>query len=155
MLFGEDPHAERADELKNDGGRHVLHTIHQPQREPPERRARDHAASHREQEGRGNRGDGEAVRRDGSNGQAVDQEGARVVQQAFAFEDRQDAMRRSQLAEHGRCGDGIGRSDHGAERNRRRPWHRRHERADDDGDGGGCESDREYDQARRPAPSCP
>ena len=30
-LLGEDPHAERADELENDGGRHVLHTIHHPQ----------------------------------------------------------------------------------------------------------------------------
>ena len=116
--------------------------------EPPERRARDHAAGHREQEGRRNRRDGEAVRRDGSDGEAVDQERARVIQQALAFEDRQDAMRRPQRAEHGGRGDGVGRSDDGAERNRRRPRHRRDERADDDGDRGGRESDREHDQAR-------
>ena len=134
------------DELKNDGGRHVLHAIHQPQREPPERRAGDDAAGDREQEGRGNVGDGEAVRRDGADGQAVDQERTRVVQQALAFEDRQDAMRRSQRAEHGRRGDGVGWRDDGAERNRRRPRHRRHERAGDDGDGDGGESDREDDQ---------
>ena len=124
-MFGEHPHAERGDELKNDGGRHVLHTIHHPQGEPPERRTDDHAAGHREQEGRGHCGDGEAIRRDGADGEAVDQERARVVQQALAFEDRQDAMRRPQRAEHGRRGDGVGWSDDGAERNRRRPWHRR------------------------------
>ena len=56
-MFGEDPHAERADELKNDGGRHVLHTIHHLQREPPERRADDHAAGDREQERRGDCGE--------------------------------------------------------------------------------------------------
>ena len=112
----------------------------------------DHAAGDREQEGRGNCCDGEAVRRDGSDGEAVDQKRARVVQQAFAFEDRQDAMRRPQRAEHGRRGDGVGWSDDGAERNRRRPWHRRDERVGDEGDGGGRESDREDDQAgdRRP-----
>ena len=108
----------------------------------------DHAAGDREQEGRRNGGDGEAVGRDGADGEPVDQQRARVVQQALAFEDRQDAMRRPQLAEHGGCGDGVGRSDDGAERNRRRPRHRRDERAGDDGDGGGRESDREDDQAR-------
>ena len=126
----------------------MLHTIHHPQREPPERRTGDDAAGDREQEGRGNGADGEAVRRDGSDGQAVDQECARVIQQALAFEDRQDAMRRSQLAEHGGRGDGVGWSDDGAERNRRCPWHRRDERACDDGDGDGCESDREDHQPR-------
>ena len=57
--------------------------------------------------------------------------------------------------EHGGCGDGVGWSDDRAERNRRRPWHRRDERADDDGDGGGGESDREDDQARDRRPVIP
>ena len=64
-------------------------------------------------------------------------------------------MRRSQLAEHGRCGDGVGWSDDGAERNRRRPRHRRDERAGDDGNGGGRESDRDDDQARHRRPVVP
>ena len=85
---------------------------------------------------------------DGADGEAVNQQCARVVQQALAFEDRQDAMRRPQLAEHRGCGDGVGRRDDGAQRNRRRPRHRRHERARDDGDGDGRESDREDDQPR-------
>ena len=29
-MFGKDPDAEGGDELKNDRGRHVLHTIHAP-----------------------------------------------------------------------------------------------------------------------------
>ena len=94
--------------------RDVLHAIHQLQGEPPERRTDDDAAGDREQKRRGNGADGEAVCRHGADGQAVDQERARVIQQALAFEDGQDAMRRSQLAEHGGCGDGIGWSNHGA-----------------------------------------
>jgi hypothetical protein len=38
---------------------------------------------------------------------------------------------------------------------RRSPWHRWYERADDDGNGGRCESDREYDQARHRRPIVP
>ena len=93
-----------------------------------------------------------AVGRDGSNGEAVDQECTGVIQQAFAFEDGQNAMGRSQLAEHGSCRYGVGQSDDRAQRNRRCPWHRRYEHVGDDGDSGGRESDREYDQAgdRRP-----
>ena len=153
--LGQHPDGQRADELKDDRGRHVLHTIHHPQCEPPERRADGHAASHREDESGGDCGHGQPVRRDGSNSEAVDQQSTRVVQQALAFEDRQDAMRRSQLAEHSRCGDSVGWRDDGAERNRRRPGHRRHERVDDDGNGGGGESDREYDQARHRRPVVP
>ena len=90
--------------------------------------------------------DRKAVGRDGAEGEAVDQQGGRVVQQALAFEDREDAMRRPQLAEHRGRGDGVGRSDDGAQRDRRRPRHRRHERARDDGDGERREADREDDQ---------
>src|SRR5882762_6188184 len=64
-------------------------------------------------------------------------------------------MRRAQLAQHGRCGDSVGWGDHRSERNRRRPWHRRHEVVRDDGDRGGRESNREYDQARYRRPVVP
>ena len=64
-------------------------------------------------------------------------------------------MGRSQRTEHGSCGYGIGRSDDGAERNRRRPWHRRYERVGGDGDRRGRESDREYDQAGHGRPIVP
>ena len=57
-------------------------------------------------------------------------------------------MRRPQRAEHRGGGDGVGWSDDGAQRNRRRPRHRRHERAHDDGDGERREADREDHQPR-------
>ena len=75
-LLGEHPHAEGRDELQNDRRRHVVDAVHQPQHEPSERRTRDHTAGDREEECRGDRGDGEPVRRDGAHGQAVDQERA-------------------------------------------------------------------------------
>ena len=120
--------------------------------EPPERRSDHHAADHREQEGWRHRADGEAVGGDGANGEAIDQQRAGVVQQALALEDRQDAMRRPQLAQHRRCGRGIGWRDDGAERNRRRPWHAGHQRARHYGDGDGREAHGNDDQAgdRRP-----
>jgi len=51
-----------------------------------------------------------------------------------------------------RCGCRVGWSDDRAQRDRRGPWQRRYERAGDDGDSGGRETDREYDQPghRRP-----
>ena len=117
----QDPDPERGDELKNDRRRHVLHTVDHPQREPPERRTDDDAAGHREQERRRNRADGKAMGSNGADREAINQQRAGVVQQALALEDRQDAMRWTQLAQHGGGGRGIGRRDDGAERNRRRP----------------------------------
>ena len=55
IRVGQDPDAERGDELKDDRGRHVPHTTGQPQGEPAERRTDDHAAGHRQQEGRRDR----------------------------------------------------------------------------------------------------
>jgi hypothetical protein len=147
-MLCEQPHAERRDELKNDGGRDVLHTIEQPQGDPSERRTHDHAAGDCEEKRRGHGANGEAVRGDGAYGEAVDEERARVIQQAFALEDCEEAMGRSQRAEHSSCGDGIRWGDHSAQRNRRGPRHRRDDRAGDDGDGNCCESDREYHESR-------
>ena len=128
-MFGEHPYAERDDELQNDGGRHVLHTFHDAQREPPERRTDNHAADHSEQEGWRNRSNGKPAGSDGSYGETIDQQRAGVIQQALAFEDRQDAMRWSQSPQHGGCGRGVGWRDDGAEGNRRRPGHGGHQRS--------------------------
>jgi hypothetical protein len=64
-------------------------------------------------------------------------------------------MRRSQRAEHGSCRHRVGRSHNRAERNRLCPWHRRYERVSDEGDSGGRESDREYNQAGHWRPIVP
>ncbi len=154
-MFGEYPDAKRGDELQNNGGRHVPNTIHHLQGDPPERRACHHAAGDREQKGRRNCTGRKTVCGNGSDSEAVDQECGRVVQQAFAFEDRQDAMRRSQWAKHGRCGDGVGWRDNGAERNRRSPWQRRDQCANDNSNGDGRESNRDNDQARDRRPVVP
>ena len=142
------PDAERRDELKNDRSRDVLHATQPSKGQPSERGACHHAAGDREEEHRDNGGEREAVRGDGTHGQAVDQECARVVQQALAFKDRQEAMGRSQRSQHCRCSNGIRRCDDGSQRNRWRPRHRRDDRAGDDGDGDGGESDRADDEAR-------
>ena len=133
----------------------MLRTIHHPQCDPPERRAHYHATRDREQERRGNSRKGEPARRYGSDGKPVDQKCAGVIQQALALENRQDPMRGAQLAEYGRCGDGVWRSDDGTERNRRSPGHRRYERVGDEGDGCRCESDGKDDQTGDRGPVVP
>ena len=125
------------------------------QGEPAERRTDNHTADHSEQEGWRNRADGKAVGRDGSHGEAIDQQRAGVIQQALAFEDGQNAMRWSQLAQHGRCGRGVGWCDDGAERNRRRPWHGGHQRTRHHGDGDGGEAHGNNDQTGDRCPVVP
>ena len=105
---GQDPDAEREDELENDGSGHVLNVLREPQDEPCQHGPRDDAPDD-DQEKRGRQSPHrERVHRDGSDRHAVDQQGARVVQKAFAFEDRQDAMGRPELPQDRRCRGRIG-----------------------------------------------
>ncbi len=146
------PDAEGGDELENDCRRHVPHAIVQTQGDPPENRSDDNAANHAEQEGRRHSSDRKALSRNSTNREPIDQQRAGIVQQALALEDREDALWWFQLPKH-RGGRGrIRRCDHGAERDRGRPWQGGHQRASDDGDRDGREAHREDDQPchRRP-----
>ncbi len=151
-MFREDPHAERGHELQNDRRRDVLRAIEDLQREPAERWTDDKAACDRQQEGRDDLSGRECVCRNSAHRQTVDQERSRVVEKAFAFQDRQDPMRRPQRPEHGRRGDRIWRGDDGAKRDRGCPRHRRNQRVSDECNRSGRQSDGEHDQAghRRP-----
>jgi hypothetical protein len=124
----------------------VLHTFQQPEDDPPERRAYYQAAGHCKYESRRNSPDGETVRRHGSKGEAKDQECSGIIQQALAFENRENAMRRPQGPEHCSGRHRVGRGDDRTERNCRWPWHRWYERPGDDGNSGGRKSDRKDDQ---------
>ena len=91
------------------------------QEEPRKRRTHDDAAGHREKEGWRNRCDGEAVCCHRPDREPIDQERARIIEEAFSFEDRQEAMGRSQLTEYGSGSGGVGWRDDRAERDRRCP----------------------------------
>jgi len=109
----------------------MLHALNEADKEPAQRRPCHQAACHREHESWRNGAYGETIGCDGSYGESIDEQRARVIQQALAFEDCQDAMGRPQRAEHGGRGSGIGWSDHGAKSNRGRPGHLRHEGTSD------------------------
>ena len=96
-----------------------------------------------------------AVSRHRADGQPVDQQRGRVVQEALALEDRQDPMRRPELPQNRGRRRGVGRRDDGAERDRRRPRHRRHERPRDHGDRDRRQARRSRRRGSPPAPSCP
>ena len=81
-----------------------------------------------------------------AHGEPVDEQRARVVQQALAFEDGEEAMRWSQLPQHGGCGRGVRWCHDGAERDRRGPRHGGDQRAHHHRDGDGGEAYRNNDQ---------
>ena len=129
-------------------GRHVLHACQHLEHQPAKCRPHDDAAGDGEQERRGDGSQGERLRRRGSHGEAIDEERARVVQQALAFEDGEDAVRRPQLAKHRGRGRSVWRRHHRAEDDGRRPRHLWQQAADDDGHGSRRQAHRAHDQAR-------
>ena len=86
---------------------------------------------------------------------AVDQECAGIVEQAFALEDLLDAVRQVDLAQDRGGRRGVGRCHDGAERDRDRPWHVRAKPVRDDSDGGGRDPDRDQHQRRDRQPVVP
>jgi hypothetical protein len=79
---------------------------------------------------------------------AVDQQCAGIVEQAFALEDLLDAVGQVDLAQDRGGRRGVGRRHDGAERDRDRPWHVRAKPVRDDCDGGGRDPDRDQHQRR-------
>ena len=75
------------------------------------------------------------VRHEGRHREAIDQQRARVVEQALAFENDDEAMGQAQRPEDGRGGRRIGRRDDRAERDRRGPGNARHHRVHERRDG--------------------
>ena len=146
-MFSEQPDAKRRNELKDDGGRYVLHAVHHLQRQPPKSGTDDQAAGDGEEEGRRNIADCESVRGNGSYGKAVDEERARVIQKALTFEDGKEAVWRPQRAEHGGCRNGVRWRNHGAQGNGWCPRHGWNQGAGNERNRDGGESDREDHQA--------
>jgi hypothetical protein len=124
----------------------VLHAFQEAHREPAEHGTRDEAPRNAEQKGRRHVRRRKAVRGHGAHGEPVDEEGARIVEQTLAFENREEALRGTQRTQHGRRGNGVRRSDDGAEGECRRPRHRGHERVNDHGDSGRRKHDRNDDE---------
>ena len=129
----QDPDAESEDELQDDGRRDVPHTARQLHDDPPEHGPGNDAAGDDQQQRRRQSPERERRQPHRSDGQSVDQESRRVVQEALAREDRQDPMRRPELLQDRDRRRGIGRRHDRSERDRRRPGHRRHDRPCDDG----------------------
>ena len=151
----DDPHPKRVEELNDDRGRNVAdirrQSNDQPGRDYPEHDAADHS-----RQKRGGHGpDRKCVGRQGADRQAIDQQCACVVQQALAFEDRQDAARWFDVAQHrGRRGR-IGRRHDGPESNCRGPRHGRNKGARDDGHRRRCHRDAKDDQIDERYPVVP
>ena len=97
----------------------------------------------------------EAAGGGGADGEPIDQQRARVVQQALAFENRQQPMWRVQRPQHRGRGDGVRRRDDGAEGDRGGPGHRRDQCVRDERDGCGRQSHGKDDQAEDGRPVVP
>jgi hypothetical protein len=116
--ISEDPDAERADELQDDGRRHVLDALGHSHEEPSQRWSHDRASSYCKQERWCDFTDGEAAGGGRAHRKPVNEQRSGIVQQAFAFENRQKAVRRLEPAQHRRRRRGVRWGDDGAEGDR-------------------------------------
>ena len=99
-----------ADELEDDRRRHVLDCAREPQHQPRRATGPTTMLPTTTSSSVGRQApDRERLHRHRADGQPVDQQRARVVQEALALEDRQDAMRRPQLPQHRHRRRGVGR----------------------------------------------
>ena len=85
--LGQDPDAECADELQHDGARRIGDPARHQRPDSRKQRAGDQAADQRQQDDGANALPSESARRRGADRDAVDQQRAGIVEQAFALED--------------------------------------------------------------------
>ena len=112
------PNVERT---ANDRHRRVAMRCEHAQRNPTEQITGNEAAGTANGERADDLAERERRRRDRAEREPVDQQRGRIVEQALAFENRSEPMRRPQLAHDRRRGGRIRRRDDGAERDRGAP----------------------------------
>ena len=144
-FFRQDPHAERGDELQDDGARHIGDALRQAQHAMSQQEAHHRAANHGERQDGGARAGKRGAHR-GSHRQAINQQRRGVVQQAFALQDHHDSMRNVQPAHHRRGRHRVRRRDDGADGNARGPGHVRHQVVNQPGDCGRRDAHRDEHQ---------
>ena len=142
---GEDPDAEGAEELQEDGRGAVLDAAHDGEEGVGEDEAQGDAAQ--DGDGGQRRGPDGHGAGGGADGVAVNQQGGRVVQEAFAFEDDLDAVWQGHGAEHGGGRGGVRRGDDGAEGEAGPPGHGGQQEVGNQSHGDDGEADGDEDQA--------
>ncbi len=151
-MLGDNPHREGAGELHDDRTRHVGDPCAEQHRELGEEVTRNEAAEQRQCDCGGEGLPAEMPGHGDADGDAIDQERAGIVEQAFALQDFQDAIGQFHRAQDrgGRCG--VRRRDDGPEHDRRRPRQVRHQPVRDHGDAGGrhANSDKHQGGDRQP-----
>ena len=139
QALGDQPDAEGRQELHEDRRRRIRDArrdARQQYAERPAGKKRGWHGKHEQRDCRRRHGEG---RRD--HRAAKDHQRARVVEQALALENGDEAARRIDVAQDGGGGDRVGRRDNGAERDRRGPGEIGRQPARDNGDGNGCGDD--------------
>ena len=147
-MLGDDPHHERAGELRDDGARRLGDAACDQRPGSRKQKSGDQASEQRQRNGWHELVHLHVLGGDQADRDAVDQQRAGVVEQAFAFENLLDAVRQIDLAQDRGGRRSVGRRDDGAERDRNRPWHVRAKPVRDDGDGAGRHPDRDQNERR-------
>ena len=139
----DDPHGERGHELHDHRRGDVADPGHEEQRGVGAGHAQQHAAGRDDGEGREGAPAGEAAGEGSRDGETVDEERRRVVEEALPLQDHEHPVGRLELAEHrGRRGR-IGWGNDRAEGDRGGPRDVGHDPAHDHGHRGDRESDRD------------
>ena len=150
--LGQHPHAEGAAELDHHRGRDVVDARVQGEGGPREGQPENDAAEGDPQQGGQGLPTGHGAGDRGRHRHPVDEERARVVEEALPFDDHQQPMRRSELLEHGGGRGRVGRGHDGAERDRDCPGQVGDEEPRDDRDHDDREGDRAEGETRHLAP---
>jgi hypothetical protein len=150
--FGEQPDAERAAELHDHRRGDVFDVPVDVEDDARERESENDAADRHDQQHRDHAPAGEKPDRYRADRQPIDQQRARVVEEALPFQDHEQAMRRPELLQHRRRRRGIRRGDDRTERDRGRPRHLGDERTHDHGHNRDRQHDRAESQARHRTP---
>ena len=129
-------------------GRHVLDAAGGAQAHPTQRRAGEQAPGDRQAERRRHGAKREPAGDHRADRQPVNEQGTGVVEEALAFEDRHEPLRRLERAQHGGRRGRVRRRDDGAEGNGGGPLEPGNHRAGNTGDGERGQADADDDQPR-------
>ncbi len=125
-MLGENPHAEGGRELHHDGARDVLDAEKEPHRQAREQIAGNHTTDDGQQRDRYDGGEVQPTRCNCEHSGAIDQQRARIVQQALVLKYHEQAVRQPQLFQNRAGCRAVRRRDDRAECNRGCPRHTRH-----------------------------
>ena len=136
QMLGADPDSEGSHELQHDDARRVRDRAHRDAVGQRQHRPDDETAEDPDQEGWADIGHREGAGHGRRDPEPVNQQRARIVEEALAAQDGRESVRQRDVAQHRERRHGIGRRHDGAQHDAGGPGHVRHQPFHHQGHGG-------------------